>query len=144
MKILFATDGSDYSEAAAQLIAKQFRPQGCEVRVLNVVEPLSTAAMPQMASGYYPELEDQKREAKSLVDSTAKVLSEAGFNALPIVLAGDAKSVIIDEAANYRADLIVLGSKGRKGLGRFLLGSVSEAVARHTTCSVLIVRLPSK
>lgn len=144
MKILFATDGSDFSEAATQMIAKQFRPEDCEIRVLNVVEPLSTAAMPQMASGYYPELEDQKREAKTLVGRTAKVLSEAGFNALPFVLAGDAKTVIIDEAANWQADLIVLGSQGRKGLGRFLLGSVSEAVARHTNCSVQIVRPPSK
>lgn len=144
MKILFATDGSNFSEAAAQVIAKQFRPQDCEVRVLTVVEPLTTAAMPQMAPGYYPELEDQKRDAKTLVARTAKVLSEAGFKTFPLVLAGDAKTVILDEAANWHADLIVLGSHGRKGLGRFLLGSVSEAVARHTSCSVEIVRLPSQ
>jgi len=144
MKILFATDGSNFSEAAAQMIAKQFRPQGCEVRVLTVVEPITTAAMPQMASGYYPELEDQKRAAKTLVELAAKILSEAGFKTFPLVLAGDAKTVIIDEAADWHADLIVLGSHGRKGLGRFLLGSVSEAVARHTSCSVEIVRLPSK
>jgi nucleotide-binding universal stress UspA family protein len=144
MKILFATDGSNFSEAAAQMIANQFRPQDCEIRVLNVVEPLTTAAMPQMASGYYPELEDQKREAKTLVDRTARILSEAGFKTFPLVLAGDAKTIIIDEAANWHADLIVLGSHGRRGLGRFLLGSVSEAVARHTGCSVEIVRLASE
>jgi nucleotide-binding universal stress UspA family protein len=144
MKILFATDGSNFSEAAAQMIAKQFRPQDCEIRVLNVVEPITTAAMPQMAPGYYPELEDQKREAKPLLERTAKILSEVGFKTFPLVLAGDAKTVILDEAANWHADLIVLGSHGRKGLGRFLLGSVSEAVARHTYCSVEIVRLPSK
>jgi nucleotide-binding universal stress UspA family protein len=144
MKIVFATDGSNFSEAAAQMIAKQFRPQDCEIRVLNVVEPITTAAMPQMGSGYFPELEDQKRDAKTLVERTATSLSQAGFKTVSLVLAGDAKTVILDEAANWHADLIVLGSHGRKGLGRFLLGSVSEAVARHASCSVEIIRLPSK
>jgi nucleotide-binding universal stress UspA family protein len=50
--------------------------------------------------------------------------------------------VILDTAAKWHADLIVIGSHGRKGLDRFLLGSVSEAVARHAPCSVQIVRVP--
>lgn len=144
MKILLATDGSNFSDAAALGIATQFRPQDSEVRVLSVVEPITTAAMPQMAPGYYPELEDQKHEAKALVERAAKMLAEAGFKVSTSVATGDAKSVILDEAADWHAELIVVGSHGRKGLGRFLLGSVSEAVARHTTCSVEIFRMPSK
>ncbi len=140
MKTLLAIDGSKFSETAAQAIAKQFRPQDSEVRVLSVVEPLTTGPTPQMAPGYYPELEDQKREAKILVERTAKMLAEAGFRTSTLVLAGDAKMMILDEAADWKADLIVVGSHGRKGLGRFLLGSVSEAVARHSKCSVEIVR----
>jgi len=140
MNILLATDGSNCSNAAAQHIAKLFRLLENEVRVLTVVEPITTAVMPQMAPGYYPELEDQKREAKALVERTAKIIAEAGFKVSTLVLTGDAKTVILDEAADWRADLIVLGSHGRKGIGRFLLGSVSEAVARHTACSVQIVR----
>lgn len=143
MKILFATDGSSFSEAAAQNIVKEFRPQDSEVRVLTVVEPLTTAAMPQMSSGYYPELEDQKREARTLVERTAKILAEGGFKTSAMVLTGDAKATILDEAADWKADLIVVGSHGRRGLGRFLLGSVSEAIARHSSCSVEIVRLPA-
>ena len=50
---------------------------------------------------------------------------------------------IIDTASEWAADLIVLGSHGRTWLTRFLLGSVSEAVARHASCAVEIVRLPS-
>jgi len=50
---------------------------------------------------------------------------------------------ILDAAREWRADLIVLGSRGEKGLRRFLLGSVAEFVARHAPCSVLIVRTPS-
>jgi nucleotide-binding universal stress UspA family protein len=50
---------------------------------------------------------------------------------------------IVDRAAEWHADLIVLGSHGRHGLDRFLIGSVSEYVARHAPCSVEIVRMPA-
>jgi nucleotide-binding universal stress UspA family protein len=144
MKTLLATDGSNFSQAAAQTIAKQFRTQDSEVRVLTVVEPLTTQPTPQMAAGYQPELDDQKREARTLVERTAKTLVEAGFKTSSLVLVGDAKTMILDEAASWKADLIVVGSHGRKGLGRLLLGSVSEAVARHSRCSVEIVRAVSE
>jgi len=140
LNILLATDGSNCSEAAAQNIVRLFHPLDNEVRVLTVVEPISTTVMPQMAPGYYPELEDQKREARVLVERSAKMLAEAGFKVSTLVLTGDAKTMILDEAADWPADLIVVGSHGRKGIGRFLLGSVSEAVARHAACSVEIVR----
>ena len=143
MKILLATDGSKFSDAAAQSLAAQFRPQSTEVLVLSVVEPISAVAPPQMSPRYYPELEEQIVEAKRLVERTAKTLADAGFKTSTSVATGDAKSVILDEAAEWDADLIVLGSHGRTGVERFLLGSVSEAVARHTTCSVEIVRMPS-
>ena len=55
---------------------------------------------------------------------------------------GDPKSKIIDAAEQWHADLIVLGSHGRTGLERFLMGSVSDAVARHAPCSVEVVRIP--
>jgi len=144
MNILLATDGSDCSSAAAQHIVKLFRPQDNEVRVLSVVEPITTAPIPQMSPGYYPELEDQERAAKASVERMAKMLADAGFKVSTSVLAGDAKTVILDEAAGWRAGLIVVGSHGHKGIGRFLLGSVSEAVARHAACSVEIVRTTSR
>ena len=66
--------------------------------MLTVVEPVTTAVIPQMAQGYYPELEEQKREAKALVERTAKMLTEAGLNVSTSVLTGDAKVVILDAA----------------------------------------------
>jgi nucleotide-binding universal stress UspA family protein len=65
----------------------------------------------------------------------------AGFNVTTIAKEGDPKADVIDVAAEWRADLIMLGSHGRKGLDRFLVGSVSEAVALHAPCSVQIVRV---
>ncbi len=143
MKILLATDDSKFSEAAAKSLAGQFRSQDTEVRVLHVVEPIVISEPPQMSRGYYPELEDRLPQAREVVERVAKTLSSAGFSVTTSVETGDARSVILEDAAAWHADLIVLGSHGRKGLGRFFLGSVSEAVARHARCSVQIVRIPS-
>jgi nucleotide-binding universal stress UspA family protein len=143
MKILLAIDDSKFSEAAAQSLAGQFRPQDTEVQVLHVVEPAVISEPPQMSRGYYPELEGRLPQAHEVVDRVAKTISSAGFRVTTSVATGDARSVILDHAAEWHADLIVLGSHGHKGLGRFFLGSVSEAVARHARCSVQIVRIPS-
>jgi nucleotide-binding universal stress UspA family protein len=143
MKILLAIDDSKFSEAAAKSVTEQFRPQDTEVRVVHVVEPVGISEPPQMSPGYYPELEGQLPQAREVVDRAAKHLSSAGFRVTTSVATGDAKSIILDDAVDWHADLIVLGSHGRKGLGRFFLGSVSEAVARHASCSVQIVRIPS-
>jgi len=59
------------------------------------------------------------------------------------ILQGDTKSMIIDASEEWHADVIVLGSHGRKALDRFLMGNVSEAITRHAHCSVEIVRIPS-
>lgn len=143
MKTLLAIDDSKFSEAAEKALSGQFRPEDTEVRVLHVVEPIVVLEPPQMSPGYYPELEDQLPRAREVVDRVAKTLSAAGFRVTTSVKTGDARSVILEEAAEWHADLIILGSHGRKGLGRFFLGSVSEAVARHARCSVQIVRIPA-
>ena len=71
----------------------------------------------------------------------------AGFRTEPkaiTVTGGDVREAIVVLAAKRHADLIVLGSHGSRGVRRFLLGSVSENVARHATCSVLIVKPPTQ
>jgi nucleotide-binding universal stress UspA family protein len=88
--------------------------------------------------------EAEKKQAKELVDKTVELLRAKGLKATGTVENGDAKSRILESAKDWRADLIVLGSHGRKGLEHFLMGSVSEAVARHAGCSVEIVRIRSK
>ncbi len=141
MKLLLAVDDSKFSEAAAKSLIGQFRPQDAEVRILHVIEPIVITEPPQMSPGYYPELEDRFPHAQEVVDRMANMLSSAGLSVTKSVATGDARSIILEEAAKWQADLIVLGSHGRKGLERFFLGSVSEAVARHAHCSVQIVRI---
>ena len=90
---------------------------------------------------YVAKVEQERRkEAKELVERAVRHLRKVGFKASEIVEQGDTKTRIVDHAANWHADLIVLGSHGWKGLGRFLMGSVSEAVTRHAGCSVEVVR----
>lgn len=142
MKILLAIDDSKYSEAAVQALVARHKLQGLEVRVLHAAEPPTLLTAPEMAE-YIPPRESAE-EAKALVAKTAGALRSAGVNVTTAIVQGDPKSVLLDDAKTWGADLIVLGSHGRKGLERFLVGSVSEAVLRHAHCSVEIVRLPPK
>jgi nucleotide-binding universal stress UspA family protein len=147
MKILLATDGSTFSEAAIRAVASQLRTTNAEVLVLRVVEPLVYSTPPQMAAGYAPEtaarLKDELKQASYSVALTAETLRNAGFKADSRVEENEVRTGILAVAEAWRADLIVLGSHGEKGLRKFLLGSVAEFVARHARCSVLIVRTPS-
>lgn len=148
MKILLAIDGSKYSEAAAQNLISAFRTQSAEVLVLQVVEPLVFSAPPQMARGYAPEmaarLQGELKQARESVLRTVESVRKAGFKADSRVVESEVRTAILDAAAEWRADLIVLGSHGEKGLRKFLLGSVAEFVARHAHCSVLVVRTASE
>jgi len=145
MKILLASDGSKFSEAAGQMIVSNFRSQGAEVLVPQVVESLLFSTPQQMAHGYAPEmsarLHDQLKQAKESA-RTADVLRNAGFTVDSRVAENETRTGILDTAGQRPADLIVLGSHGEKGLRQFLLGSEAEFVARHAKCSVLVVREP--
>jgi len=144
MKILLAIDDSLFSQAATKTLLEHYRTQDTEVRVLSVVEPISVYISADAFPHYVPQVEeiekDRGKQATELVNRVARDLRTAGFKASEVVDFGDAKSVIIDNAVKWGADLNVVGSHGLKGLNRFLMGSVSEAVVRHAPCSVEIVR----
>ena len=142
MKILIGIDDSKVSGDVLRAVVTQFRSEHTQIRVLHVLQPIGPAP-PQMAPGYAPELEIQKKPALELVERIAKELGSAGFKVNAAVEVGDIRERIIDSAAEWGADLIVVGSHGRRGIQRFLLGSVAEFVARHAKCSVEIVRTPA-
>ena len=139
MNILAPIDGSECSQAAIQELI-QTRSPGAQVRVMHVLEPFPVIE----GWVYTPEwdrmLEEQRKDAEEFVARAAQTLRDANFTVTTSIETGNPKSLILDAAAKWPADLIVIGSHGRRGLDRFLLGSVSEGVARHAPCSVLIVR----
>jgi nucleotide-binding universal stress UspA family protein len=148
MKILLAIDDSEFSEAATRVVLSAVRPQGTEVLVAHVLEAPAYSAIPEMRVRYGPELnarfEDEEKQANQCVAKAAEVLRREGFRADTRVVEGEARAGILRLAEEWRADLIVAGSHGRKGLERFLLGSVAEYVARQARCSVWIVRIPRR
>jgi len=139
MKVLVGVEDAKSSQPTLHALITQFNPKGTEVRILHVVAPITYFAPPEMAADYAPELEDQMNEGRQLVEELAKSLLAAGFKVSTAVRQGDVREVIIDSAAEWPADMIFIGSHGRKGLQRFLLGSVAEFVARHARCSVELV-----
>ncbi len=86
----------------------------------------------------YRLLEEKSREK---VEAAAqKMVQEWNVDAEPVVLMGEPFDMILEKAEEEKVDLIVVGSHGKKGIERLLLGSVSEKVARKAKCSVLVVR----
>jgi nucleotide-binding universal stress UspA family protein len=143
MKILLAVDGSEYSAAAVETVATRPWPSGTTVRVLSSVERI----VPPAAEVWYDaggSLEQARQEltshAEQLTAGVAERLRAAGLTVEAAVRDGDPRSVIVDEAAEWDADLIVVGSHGYTGLKRWLLGSVAQSVVGHAPCSVEVVR----
>ncbi len=147
MKIILATDGSDYSKAAVDQLAGMPLPQNVEVRIISVFDnSLLITPEGRPMGGWADDLEQAdaivRKAAMGKAKEAAKLLKEKN-PMLPIttkVLVGSPKHAILDDAEAFGADLIVVGSHGHGGFARFLLGSVSQAVAMHAYCSVLIVR----
>jgi nucleotide-binding universal stress UspA family protein len=136
MKILLAVDGSEFSGAVTKTAVSYVRPQDSEILVVSIVETRG----PEL--GAPPK--DHFTRAQDAANQAAQTLRAAGFQVSVRVFEEEARVGILDTAAEWRPDLIVLGSHGHSGLRRFLLGSVAESVTRHAACSVLIVRIPAK
>jgi nucleotide-binding universal stress UspA family protein len=145
MKILLTLDDCTISEAVTDMMITQIKTKDAVVRLLHVVEPFPENVAGKMGSREPPDFVAarlvQREHGKELLARAAERLRSAGFKVTSSVEEGDARNVILNQAERWHADLIVLGSHGRTGLDRFLMGSVSEAVARHARCSVEIVRI---
>jgi nucleotide-binding universal stress UspA family protein len=148
MRVLLAIDDSEFSEAAANALASKVHAKGTEVLVLRVLEPIPHTVIPRMEPAYTAEmaaqLEDDRKQANESVFRTADLLRRAGFQVDTRVAENEVRAAILEIASEWQADLIVVGSHGRKGLQKFLLGSVAESVMRHAKCSVWVVRIPPR
>jgi nucleotide-binding universal stress UspA family protein len=142
MKILLATDGSKYSEAAVRSVAERPWPKRTKVKLVSVISPpeLFIDRAYGMAELVGPAEEIKKEWAQEALSTAGKILTSAGLKSAGVALTGDAKVRIIDEAKKWEADLVVVGAQGRGGIDRIFQGSVSEAVAIHAHCSVEVIR----
>jgi nucleotide-binding universal stress UspA family protein len=142
MRILLAVEASKCSQAAVNEVATRSWPPGSEVEVLTVVH----SRVPQMFdpvfflyAAHEASLQEERRHAPRLVDKTLRKIKRnpSNLQVTGRTLEGSPDKLIVREAEKWKADLIVLGCHGL--MHRFLMGSVSRAVAAHARCPVDIV-----
>lgn len=146
MKILLAVDGSTCSEAAVIEVARRPWPAGSEVRILCAAElPARLMASGDVLPPRFAEDIEQaaRAQAEAAIAGALAKFREHDSQGLPVttaVVVDSARDAILDEAESWDANLIVVGAHGYRGYKRFLLGSVSQAIAAQAKCSVEIVR----
>jgi nucleotide-binding universal stress UspA family protein len=141
MKILIALDASPQSQHALRFVSRMRWPAGSRVIVVSALPTLvGAAAVGAELSGMDAVSEAQRRDVEELVASAEATLRESGIATEARVKAGDPREVLVSVAEQEHADLIVVGSHGRKGLAKLVLGSVSSHVVTHAACSVLVVK----
>jgi nucleotide-binding universal stress UspA family protein len=135
--ILFPTDFSEKAEVAFPLACSLARDHGATLVILHVArfDPLfiEGAMMPMPSPGYRGELESKLRELRPEI---------LGVRAEYHLVEGHPAVEINRLAKEYPCDLIVMGTHGRTGLGRLLMGSIAEEVVRKGPCPVLTVKEP--
>jgi nucleotide-binding universal stress UspA family protein len=148
MKILLATDGSALCNAVVKEFASRALNPGTKVHIISVYD-----SSPYMSSSD-PLMGPLIPLNKAIIDYAQRFAIRAVQSAETIIrkkkprlsvsiaaIQGSPKQVILATARKFRADLIIIGSHGHGRISGFLLGSVSQAVALHATCSVEIVRI---
>jgi nucleotide-binding universal stress UspA family protein len=146
MKLLVGVDDSPCSDAAVDLVRKIPWPQGSRVIVASAVgRPVSVYPYPEtymMSAGSIEGLLGESRKrSEDTVSRHERSLRGEGLSVEGRVLEGDPGEGLIDLAKKERVDLIVVGSHGRSGLAKLLMGSVASHVVAHAPCSALVVKL---
>lgn len=151
MKIILAVDGSEFSKVAVSELAKIPLPNDSEVSIINVYENPNVWA-PDLLTvdsvrSYYQEVisnaeEFAEKSAEKIVSVAADSLKNKNstLKITTAVVIGLPKKEILEKAEAFNADLIILGSQGHRAFSRLLLGSVSQYIATHAKCSVMIAR----
>jgi len=148
MKILIATDGSEFSRIAVEEACRLIKRYGqkTEIMLVSVFEAPTVATEPFMAApDYYEGIRKSLGELANGYVRNARAAIEdklTGVHITENAVMGVPGPTIVDIAEEWGADLIVVGSHGRGFWSRALLGSVSDAVINHAPCSVLVVRGP--
>lgn len=147
MKIILGVDDSPFSNAAVDYVAGMKWPADTRIIVLSVARvPVGTYAMVDMpAVGTGAEwVDEQVKFHEEVAARIERRLREGGFATEGRVVQGDPRETLVHVAETERADLVVVGSHGRSGLTKLLLGSVASHVVTHAPCSVLVVKTPAR
>ena len=146
-QILVPVDGSLTSEKALDEAIRLARLTGARLRLIHVVDELSYINGFESAMNYINEIIPLMREAgeKLLAHGRQKALDQ-GVSADTVLVEESPVRIwehVVGQAKDMNANLIVVGSHGRRGIGRVLLGSDAEQIIRHATVPVLVLRTPA-
>lgn len=136
LQSLIGVDGSPGAALAVAEVRKRAWPPDSEVFLVVVLDRSMSTAWDWMEEGF----KDERAWMERILATSTEKLQASGLSVSEIVEEGDPKEVLVEEAERLRADCIFLGARGLRRLERFLLGSVSTAVATRAQCSVEIVR----
>ena len=141
-KILYATDFSEYSRAALNYASSLAAATGAKLYILHADDTTPGMVFGDVGYGYVPELDEI---AKEEYDSLQKIVpTTEGVEYEHLFTRGAAAEEILTTAEKENVDLIVIGTHGRSGVSRLLLGSVAEAIVRKAACPVLTVKQPTE
>jgi universal stress protein A len=145
-QILFPTDFSESSDEALKYASNLASDTGARLWIVHVDELLDAAVppVPPFEGGYFVEAawDAQRHEVKDKLAKVVPTVPDVKFEQR--YLMGSPQNEILQFAVDQGVDLIVMGSHGRKGISRLLMGSVAEAVMRQASCPVLIAKQPTK
>ncbi|RMF41010.1 MAG: universal stress protein [Planctomycetota bacterium] len=140
VKVLIATDGSAGAEEAAWLLAHLPHRDTLDVLVLSVVPDYGVHGSVEVVEWMKAAIEAERKRAEEATQRIAQMFDGADAHVETLAREGHVSKTILEEAAARGTELIVIGAKGHSALERVLLGSVSDSVATHAHCSVLVVR----
>lgn len=135
-RILVATDGSRFSKIAVERAIDFAKSYGGELRVISIVD-----VPPEFYAEAPNAVDDMIDKAKGYVKDIRTHSESAGVKSAGFVGEGEAYQIITDTAKKENVNVIVMGSHGRTGLKRLLMGSVTEKVIGHAPCPVLVVKI---
>ena len=144
-RVVIGFDGTPGANAAVEAVATRNWREGSEFRLIAVADPLLPTAIglfvPPVSSWVDEEMKTESERIKNLAESSLELLRSKGLEAEIKVFAGNPKQILVEESERWHADSIFVGAN-RFGsrVERFLLGSVSAAIAARAHCSVEVVR----
>lgn len=141
-EVIVGVDGSETATQTVEAISRILDPASLQIEVLSVAATPAPVAVPVLMGPSYPNadtytqlLAHERAKAARCVADAAGVLHDAGFQVVTRMDEGTPGTVILDEARQDGADLVVVGCRGLGPIRRVLLGSVSDQVARHATAA---------
>ena len=143
MNIILAIDGSEFSTAAVRRVASMSWPAGSRVLLLAVVRSdvlLVSDFFISATAEIEKILQEESDRARVRLREFVPLLEAAHLSVTTRVERGDARTTIVETAESEHCDLVVVGSHGRTGVRRLVLGSVAAHVVAHAPCDVLVVR----